>query len=168
LEHPGGAPAQNHFAAPPAPRPAHRLAHPAALNQSARAIRAQMTMFRERFPMLDDVRIRHFWGGWIAITPHFIPTVGALDKRRSVIYGLGYNGHGVAAATAMGRILAGMVQGRINEAAETLSGFIPPLPPEPLRWLIVRGLLTTFNWYDGRIDREVSAMSRTRSSRRCS
>jgi glycine/D-amino acid oxidase-like deaminating enzyme len=123
------------------------------------AIAAQTRMFRDRFPMLDDVRIRHFWGGWIAITLNFIPMVGALDKRRSVIYGLGYNGHGVAAATAMGSVLADMVRGQENEAADTLSGFVPPLPPEPLRWLIIRAMSGALDWYDGRIDRELRTKS---------
>jgi glycine/D-amino acid oxidase-like deaminating enzyme len=128
-----------------------------------RAIWEQNRMFRERFPMLSDVRIQHFWGGWIAITLHFIPTVGALDKRRSVIYGMGYNGHGVAAATAMGCVLADLVQGQKNEDGDTLSGFVPPLPPEPLRMIAV-GLVSGFlDRRDHRIDRAVRAALRADS-----
>lgn len=31
----------------------------------------------------------------------------------------------------------------------------PPLPPEPLRWLLVRGLMGVLNSVDDRIDRQV-------------
>jgi len=46
-----------------------------------------------------------------------------------------------------------------DSAADTLSGFVPPLPPEPLRWLIIRGVSGALDWYDSRIDRELRTMS---------
>ena len=32
--------------------------------------------FRDRFPTLGDVAMRHCWGGWIAMTPSWLPVAG--------------------------------------------------------------------------------------------
>ncbi len=113
--------------------------------------------FRDRFPELRDVPIAHFWGGWIGMTLHFLPALGRTGPGRDVYYAIGYNGHGVAAATAMGPILADFILGRKNEHADTLARFVPPLPPEPLRWIIIRGVMGMINGVDARIDRQVHA-----------
>ncbi len=112
-------------------------------------------VFRDRFPELRDVRIAHFWGGWIAMTLHFLPTLGRMGTARNIYYGLGYNGHGVAAATAMGPVLADFILGRENDHIEILKRFVPPLPPEPLRWVMIRGVMSLLNSVDRRIDRQV-------------
>ena len=112
--------------------------------------------FRDRFPELGDVPIAHFWGGWIGMTLHFLPALGRTGPGRDLYYAIGYNGHGVAAASAMGPILADFILGRKNEHADALSRFVPPLPPEPLRWLVIRGMMSIINAVDARIDRQVS------------
>lgn len=111
--------------------------------------------FRDRFPQLPGVRIAHHWGGWIAMTMHFLPTLGASGAQARVFHALGYNGHGVAIATAMGAMLADLVLGRPNEHVADFTGFVPPLPPEPLRWLMVRGGLGLVNYLDRRVDRQL-------------
>jgi len=116
--------------------------------------------FRDRFPELRDMPIAHFWGGWIGMTLHFLPALGRTGPGRDIYYAIGYNGHGVAAASATGPILADYILGRKNEHAEALSRFVPPLPPEPLRWLIIRGMMGLLNGVDARIDRQVGAESR--------
>jgi glycine/D-amino acid oxidase-like deaminating enzyme len=113
--------------------------------------------FRDRFPELGDLHIKHFWGGWIGMTMHFLPTLGITGRDRNIYYALGYNGHGVAAATAMGPMVADLILGNTNEAIGSLRKFVPPLPPEPLRWLLVRGLMSVLNSVDDRIDRQVRA-----------
>ena len=60
----------------------------------------------------------------------------------------------------MGPILADFMLGRKNEHAEVLARFVPPLPPEPLRWLLIRGMLGIVNAVDARIDRQLRAAKR--------
>ena len=113
--------------------------------------------FRDRFPELRDVPVAHFWGGWIAVTAHFLPAFGRVGAHRNIHYAIGYNGHGVAAASAMGAILADDLLGRTNPHTAALARFVPPLPPEPLRWLFIRGVMGIINAVDARIDRQVGA-----------
>jgi gamma-glutamylputrescine oxidase len=111
--------------------------------------------FRDRFPELAAAKIAHHWGGWIAMTLSFLPTLGVTGSARNLYYALGYNGHGVAAATAMGAMAADFILGKPNESVDDLKLFVPPLPPEPLRWLLVRGTLGVLNYLDRRIDRQL-------------
>jgi gamma-glutamylputrescine oxidase len=121
--------------------------------------------FRDRFPQLADLPIAHFWGGWIGMTLHFLPTLGRTGAGRNLYYAIGYNGHGVAAASAMGPILADFILGRKNDHADALTRFVPPLPPEPLRWLMIRGMMSILNAVDARVDRQVRAGNRVGGAR---
>ncbi|HZP13462.1 MAG TPA: FAD-binding oxidoreductase [Nevskiaceae bacterium] len=111
--------------------------------------------FRDRFAMLDDVPIECFWGGWIGMTLDFLPMCGVMGKHRNVHYGLAYNGHGIAQATYMGRLLADSVMHVGNEDAELLQRRGVPIPPEPLRWLLVKALIGVFASMDARVDRSL-------------
>jgi glycine/D-amino acid oxidase-like deaminating enzyme len=113
--------------------------------------------FRDRFPELGDVKIAHFWGGWIAMTLHFLPALGHTGKHRNIYHAIGYNGHGVAAATALGAAVVDWMLGQKNEHLEVLQRFVPPLPPEPLRWLTIRGVMGIINAVDARVDRQIRA-----------
>jgi glycine/D-amino acid oxidase-like deaminating enzyme len=121
----------------------------------ARTLAIVIGAFRDRFPGLAKVPIAHAWGGWIGVTLHFLPALGTTGAGRNIHYAIGYNGHGVAAASAMGAILADRMLERPNEHATTLARFAPPLPPEPLRWLMVRGIMGVLNRLDARVDREL-------------
>ena len=111
--------------------------------------------FRDRFPALADVAIAHFWGGWIAMTLNFLPMIGRTGRHGNIAYAVGYNGHGIAAASAMGALLADVILGRKNPHLDALRRLAPPLPPEPLRWLIIHGIMGALNHLDDRIDRAV-------------
>lgn len=109
-------------------------------------------LFAERFPELPDVRIESFWGGWIGLTLDFLP-IHQANARGTVFHGIGYNGHGIAQGTYAGTMLAEQVLGRPNPEVELFRRRILPLPPEPLRWLAIKGLTLTLD----RIDRKVDA-----------
>lgn len=111
--------------------------------------------FRARFPTLADVPIAHTWGGWIAMTLNFLPALGVTGRHRNIHYAVGYNGHGVATASALGPIVADAVLGRPNPHLGRFTPFAVPLPPEPLRWLVVRGMLGIVNAYDRYRDSQV-------------
>ncbi|MGA0601017.1 NAD(P)/FAD-dependent oxidoreductase [Caulobacter sp. KR2-114] len=113
-------------------------------------------LLRERFAEVPDLKIETFWGGWIAMTIDFLPFSHA-DRRRRVFHGMGYNGHGVAQATYNGALLADQVLDRPNGDVDLLQRRSPPLPPEPLRWLLVQALMRIFEGPDRRVDADLSA-----------
>lgn len=108
--------------------------------------------FRDRFPALAEVPIARFWGGWIAMTLNFLPSIGPVGTDGTLWHALGYNGHGVAQATAVGDILADRIAGRDNEWARVFRTPAPTLPPEPFLWLTARGLLAVFGGIDRLVD----------------
>ena len=61
------------------------------------------------FPQLGDVKWSYAWGGYIAITADHTPHLHQMGD--GIMAGLGYNGRGVAMATAMGRVLADWATG---------------------------------------------------------
>jgi glycine/D-amino acid oxidase-like deaminating enzyme len=109
-------------------------------------------LFAQRFPELPDVQIESFWGGWIGLTLDFLP-IHQSNTRGTVFHGIGYNGHGIAQGTYAGIMLAEQVLGRRNPEVELFRRRIIPLPPEPLRWLAIKGLTMALD----RIDRKVDA-----------
>jgi glycine/D-amino acid oxidase-like deaminating enzyme len=65
--------------------------------------------FHERFPSLRDVAPQRAWGGWIAMTPSWLPVAG--EAGANVFYAVGYNGHGLAQAPYLGTLLADRLAG---------------------------------------------------------
>jgi glycine/D-amino acid oxidase-like deaminating enzyme len=120
--------------------------------------------FRDRFPVLGDAKVAHFWGGWIALTLDFLPVLGVTGAQRNVLYGLGYAGHGVAQATQMGAMIADRIQGREHDGEAALRRRVLSWPPEPLRWLggnLLNGVLSAI---DRRTDRQIRAASEDRGA----
>jgi glycine/D-amino acid oxidase-like deaminating enzyme len=116
--------------------------------------------FRDRFPTLADLPIARFWGGWIAMTLNFLPSIGALGRDGRLWHALGYNGHGVAQATAVGDILADGLTGKDNEWARVFRKPAPTLPPEPFLWLTAHGLLGMLGAIDRVTDRQIRSLPR--------
>jgi len=112
-------------------------------------------LFALRFPELPDVPIESFWGGWIGLTLDFLP-LHAANARGTVFHGLGYNGHGIAQATYAGPMLADQVLGRSNAEVELFQRRLFPLPPEPLRWLVIKGITATLDRLDNRVDADLA------------
>jgi gamma-glutamylputrescine oxidase len=113
--------------------------------------------FRDRFPQLRDLPIARFWGGWIAMTLNFLPSIGRIDEDGRLLHAIGYNGHGVAQATAVGDLLTDLITGRENEWTGTIARPAPTLPPEPFLWLVARGALGLLGSLDRITDRQVRA-----------
>jgi glycine/D-amino acid oxidase-like deaminating enzyme len=65
--------------------------------------------FHERFPSLRDVAPQRAWGGWIAMTPSWLPVAG--ETTANVLYAVGYNGHGLAQAPYLGTLVADRLAG---------------------------------------------------------
>ncbi len=65
--------------------------------------------FHERFPSLRDVATQRAWGGWIAMTPSWLPVAG--EAAPNVLYAVGYNGHGLAQAPYLGTLVADHLAG---------------------------------------------------------
>ncbi|MFI7117467.1 NAD(P)/FAD-dependent oxidoreductase [Amycolatopsis sp. NPDC049868] len=63
--------------------------------------------FARRFPALSDVAIDRAWGGWIAITPSWLPVAGQIDD--ATYYSIACNGHGLAQAPYVGARIADLI-----------------------------------------------------------
>jgi glycine/D-amino acid oxidase-like deaminating enzyme len=115
----------------------------------------QLAAFRDRFPALRDVTITHRWGGPIAFALDFLPAVGVTGTHRNVFYSAGYAGHGIAMASYAGTMIADLLLGRDGPGRVLWGHRKVPMPPEPLRWLVAKGLIGTFAAIDRRVDRLV-------------
>jgi gamma-glutamylputrescine oxidase len=117
--------------------------------------------FRERFPELADLSIAHAWAGWCGFTLNFLPVVGRDPGNESYHYSVGYNGHGVAQAIAMGGLLADLITGGRNRWHDVICRKPAYMPPKPLRYLSVKALLGIVNGVDRNVDRKIRAQRRT-------
>jgi glycine/D-amino acid oxidase-like deaminating enzyme len=86
----------------------------------------------ELYPGTSDARLDYFWSGRVAVTLDHLPKIFELGP--GMWSGAGYNGRGVAMATAMGRLLAQCAGGA---AADSLP--LPPTKPRPLPFHGLRG-----------------------------
>jgi glycine/D-amino acid oxidase-like deaminating enzyme len=111
-------------------------------------------LLAQRFPGLET-GVDAFWGGWIGTTLDFLPLLGVRGEPANLHYGLAYNGHGIAQACLLGRVLADTLLGRENEETSLLARRGIWLPPEPLRWLLARGILGALELADALTDRAI-------------
>ncbi|MDE2261788.1 MAG: FAD-binding oxidoreductase [Gammaproteobacteria bacterium] len=81
---------------------------------------------REIHPELARMPLEYRWGGLVALTRDGLPHLH--EPAPGLLAGLGYNGRGVAMATAMGRLLA---RRALGEPAESLE--FPSTPIRPIR-----------------------------------
>jgi sarcosine oxidase len=84
------------------------------------------------YPETSGVRLDHFWSGRVAVTLDHLPKIFELGP--GMWGGGGYNGRGVAMATATGRLLAECAGGA---AADSLP--LPATKPRPLPFHGLRG-----------------------------
>ncbi|MCB0875991.1 MAG: FAD-binding oxidoreductase [Solirubrobacterales bacterium] len=87
--------------------------------------------FHERFPSLRDVSAERAWGGFIAMTPSWLPVAG--EAGRNVFYALGYNGHGLSQAPYLGTLMADrLASGETHDDLAVLWRDAPRYQPAPL------------------------------------
>ena len=87
------------------------------------------------FPQLEGVRFTNEWGGTMAFTRDFVPSVGTLDGTQNVFYAVGFNGEGVVMTQLAGMILARLVAGDSDALTKLpiVNKRMPYLGPEPIR-----------------------------------
>jgi len=89
------------------------------------------------FPKLGVVPVTHRWTGTLGVTFDRVCAMGVHGTHRNVYYALGYSGHGLALSLLAGEVLADLYVGN-HDAWRDLPFYqrrLPPMPPEPLRWL---------------------------------
>ena len=111
--------------------------------------------FYDRFPMLKDLEIDVFWGGWIAVTLDYLPVAGTLGRRGNIHYSVGCNGHGIAQFSMMGAAAGDAIMGKPWQQLDVLKRRFTPFPPEPFRWVVGKALQVYLESVDRKIDNEL-------------
>jgi glycine/D-amino acid oxidase-like deaminating enzyme len=94
---------------------------------------------RRLFPQIGEPNFEYRWGGRVALTADHLPHLHQLAP--GLWAGLGYNGRGVAMATAMGKLLAAQVRG------DAVPDLTLPLRPIPFHGLRNQGVAIARTWY---------------------
>jgi glycine/D-amino acid oxidase-like deaminating enzyme len=92
------------------------------------------------WPALRHAAWTHGWNGQLGMTADHYPHLH--EPKPDVLIALGYNGRGVAMATAMGGIIARRITGEPVEALDMPITGITPIPLHALWPLAVQGRLT--------------------------
>lgn len=113
---------------------------------TARLMENLRRVSREMFPFLATTPFRHAWGGFVAMTADHYPHLSELAP--GVLSATGFNGRGLALATALGPVLADWAEGR--PAAELAFAVTParPIPFHALRKPAVRATVQLFRLRD--------------------
>jgi glycine/D-amino acid oxidase-like deaminating enzyme len=95
----------------------------------------------ELLPQLEGVAITHRWGGALGVPRDWRPSVG-LDRTTGLGWAGGYVGQGVAASNLAGRTWAELAVDADTERTRLtwVGRESRSWEPEPLRWLMVRGI----------------------------
>lgn len=80
----------------------------------------------EVFPQIGEADWAFHWGGYVAITPDHYPHLHEIEP--GCMAALGYNGRGVAMATAMGQVLSRWAESPALEVADFPVTGIRPIP----------------------------------------
>jgi glycine/D-amino acid oxidase-like deaminating enzyme len=96
----------------------------------------------ELYPQLGDTEWSYAWGGYVAMTADHYPHLNRV--RPGIMSAMGYNGRGVAMATAMGRVLADWASGTPEQQLD-----FPVTDPKPIPFHFLRksAVNATVGWY---------------------
>lgn len=100
----------------------------------------------ELFPQLDGVEWQHAWGGFVALTRDHYPHLHEVQP--GMMAGLGYNGRGVAIATAMGRVMARWAAGARGDDLDFPLSPVKPLPLAFAREWVVEAEILRLRFLD--------------------
>lgn len=113
----------------------------ASFNRSPQHGRDNVRELHRVYPSLREVKIAYDWAGPIDCTPQHVPVFDHLQGHPNIVFGMGFNGTGIAQTPVAGRILASLVLERKDRwSASGLVGIgrRGKLPPEPFRYLGAR------------------------------
>lgn len=104
------------------------------------------------YPAFADVGFESVWNGMLGMTADGEPSVGVTGRHQNIYYALAYNGQGLAMTYLFGEIMADVFDGKKYRWEDTpfLCHPIPFVPPEPLKWIGAKFVLS----YYGYLDRE--------------
>jgi glycine/D-amino acid oxidase-like deaminating enzyme len=115
----------------------------------AESIESLSRTLRTLLPQVRQARVEHAWCGVLGVPRDWCATV-SLDEATGLGWAGGYTGHGVAAANLAGRTLADLVlrQNTPRTALPWVNHRTRRWEPEPVRWLGVRGLYSSYRLAD--------------------
>ncbi len=115
----------------------NRTAYPGTPQSAGRSFAAIEQTFRSYLPGGAALPITHRWTGTLGITLNRTPLIGARGEGRSLLYAIGYCGHGVTLANLAGEILTDLYSGDDERwrGLPFVQAAYPKLPPEPFRWI---------------------------------
>jgi glycine/D-amino acid oxidase-like deaminating enzyme len=105
------------------------------------------------FPQVGDLIWQFQWGGYVAMTADHFPHLHEVEP--GLLTALGYNGRGVAMATAMGKVLADKATGVAERDLDFPVTRLKPVPLHRLRKPLV-SLLVAWNRLRDRLDMPAS------------
>jgi glycine/D-amino acid oxidase-like deaminating enzyme len=117
-----------------------------------RGIQEQLKQFiRDTFPLLDDVRFTHEWGGPVG-APRDWHAFANVDQRTGLCSGGGYVGDGVALSNLVARTLTHQI---LNTGSPLTNSLLAnhrakQWEREPIRWIGINGLLKLTDYADKR------------------
>lgn len=126
---------------------------------SAEEISLRRQLMVELFPMLQQARISHGWGGNLGVARRFQPHM-LCDAAQGMAWAGGYGGEGVGASNLGGRTLADLILGRdtllTRQPWVRQPGSLSRWEPEPLRWLGYNAIIRSFGWEDRTLNNPAS------------
>jgi glycine/D-amino acid oxidase-like deaminating enzyme len=130
---------------------------PDSAHKDERTYAKMRSTLREWFPVLEQARFTHAWGGYLGVPRDWMPTVN-YDPSSKLARLYGYTGRGVSSTNLAARLVAGLISGRSSglEDLPMHRANSPAWEREPLRWAAVRYVQSAF----ARIDEAETAQCR--------
>jgi gamma-glutamylputrescine oxidase len=111
------------------------------LSRRAMVLRTELVRI---YPALAGVQFEYVWSGPLTFSLNMSQSVGAIGRDSNIFYGMGYAGHGVTLAFLFGKVIADLYAGKRDgwKAMPFYQNPMPAfLPPEPLRYLMIKSYI---------------------------